>query len=534
MKNLSIAKKIGLLNRVAQAAMAEGDNVSIIKIFTNEAVKVFGGDFAFAWGKFTVHDKYSLTYKTEGMPFTPNFPWYKSETLFIKRDEMPIFDNNVNSRSYRSSISKYLKSYIIVPIKYFDHIYGNIVVCHKAQHNFSEEEVALARSMGNIIAQAITINWLVESERKALSLSEKQESHFRALVENSYEIILQIDEDGKILYVSPSIKKFFGLNTSDVVGRNIVNFSENTGRKKIMSYIKKVIKNPNKRHVEEFKHKTKLGDVLFFESISSKMPSVGEKGSIVINMRDITEHKKLELARKMERELEEERIKVESIADTTHELRTPLAIIKGNIDLAVREGEAKKPMKGVLKDIDTEVKHLTNIVSDLATITSKTGVSKNSIVREKIDLSLLINEVISRSKSLAYTKNISITFNKTKNIFIWGDRRYLSKMLLNIIKNSVAYGRKNGHTKINLKTSKGFAIIDISDNGVGISKEDLPRIFERFYRGDKSHTSLGTGLGLAMVKWVAEVHGGKVIAKSTKDKGSVFSVYLPVRGREAI
>jgi signal transduction histidine kinase len=102
-------------------------------------------------------------------------------------------------------------------------------------------------------------------------------------------------------------------------------------------------------------------------------------------------------------------------------------------------------------------------------------------------------------------------------------------MLANLNKNSFDYGEENGHTEILARESKGFIIITIGDDGVGIAQEDLSHVFERFYRADKFQSSggSGTGLGLTIVKWVAEVHGGEVSVRNIENKGSVFSVSLP-------
>src|SRR3989344_1916142 len=159
---------------------------------------------------------------------------------------------------------------------------------------------------------------------------------------------------------------------------------------------------------------------------------------------------------------------------------------------------------------------------------------KNRIVFGKVNLKTLVTKVVERCKALAYKKNISITNKNIPNVTFFGDRIYLEKMLVNLIKNSIVYGNKGGHTKILAKKSDGFIVIDVIDDGIGISKEDLPHVFERFYRADKSHASSGNsiGLGLAIVKWVAEIHGGTVEVKNIKNKtkGSVFTISLPIKG----
>ena len=161
---------------------------------------------------------------------------------------------------------------------------------------------------------------------------------------------------------------------------------------------------------------------------------------------------------------------------------------------------------------------------------SKKAELKNRMVYNKVNLGSLIMGVVGRCKALAYKKNISITARKIPSLTILGDKVYLEKMLANLVKNSIVYGNKNGHTEILAKESEGFIVITVTDDGIGISKEDLPYVFERFYRADKFRSPGGTniGLGLAIVKWIAEAHGGEVSVKNM-NKGSVFSVSLPIK-----
>jgi signal transduction histidine kinase len=189
-----------------------------------------------------------------------------------------------------------------------------------------------------------------------------------------------------------------------------------------------------------------------------------------------------------------------------------------------------KSPQSALQAIDYEIKHLSGVLKDLSLITSKAWELKNKIVYEKVNLRSLVREVIKRCKALSYEKNISIISTKIPNVTILGDRGYLERMLINFVKNSIIYGYKNGQTKITAEKTKGFVVINVADDGIGISKKDLPHVFERFYRAEKFHKS-GTnsiGLGLAIVKWIAEIHGGTVSVKSVK-RNTVFSVSLPLK-----
>ncbi len=229
----------------------------------------------------------------------------------------------------------------------------------------------------------------------------------------------------------------------------------------------------------------------------------------------------------------QEKLKTEFLANATHELRTPVAIIKGNVDLGLlSKGKNPKSFKGVLRAINHETAHLGKILSDLTLITSRKVDLKNKLVVEQIDLHDLIGKVVERFKILAQKKKISIIHTKTPSISLVGDKTYLEKMLANLIKNSIMYGNSRGHTWVSTSVSKKGIEIYIKDDGIGIPSEDIPYIFDRFYRVEKSHQGddHSTGLGLAIVKWVAEIHGGSVSVKKLP-KGTLFRVVLPLKIR---
>ncbi len=229
--------------------------------------------------------------------------------------------------------------------------------------------------------------------------------------------------------------------------------------------------------------------------------------------------------------LEEERRKIRSVADANHELRTPIAIIQGNVELAL-SGKPKKVSEYIeaLQAVKNEVKHLSGILSDLTLLTPQDEQTTSSVGQATISLGDLILDIVHRCEVLAKKKKISLVVAKLPETKISGNELYLEKMIINLVKNSIIYGSPGGHTDITMKKTKDAVSISISDTGIGIGEKDLPHIFERFYRATSTHTEEqeGTGLGLAIVKMAAELHGGSVSVKSTKGKGSTFTIILPL------
>ncbi|MDO8466573.1 MAG: ATP-binding protein [bacterium] len=377
---------------------------------------------------------------------------------------------------------------------------------------------------------AETLRLKAKQQNKIKTKLKESEIRYRRLFETAHDGVLILNsQTGQITDVNPFLEKLLGYSKSEFLNKKLweVGAFKNT---KASRTAFKVLQKEGHLRYEDLPLETKSGQSIEVEFVSNSYMA-GETRVIQCNVRDITERKKLELVKETARLLEEERLKVASIADATHELRTPLAIIQGNVDLAMLDkSKNPKSLRSAFLAINYEIKHLSGILSDLTLITSRKGELENRIVYDKVNLRSLIAVIIGRCKAITYKKNISIIARKIPSLIILGDKVYLEKMLTNLIKNSILYGNKNGHTEILAEQSKGFVTISVADDGIGISKEDLPHVFERFYRADKSHNSDGNsiGLGLSIVKWVAEAHGGSVSVKN-KSKGCIFSVSLPIK-----
>ncbi len=252
-------------------------------------------------------------------------------------------------------------------------------------------------------------------------------------------------------------------------------------------------------------------------------------GAVAVNV-DLTDKKKAEEARKLALILKQEKEKIGFISDATHELRTPLAIIRGNVDLALRKKIAPEE---ALQAINVEVLLLADIFSDLSLLTTKEGNFRKNLHSYMVEIGNVVKGVARRHAGMASKKNISIKVAPIPGSKIVGDKYYLERLFTNIIANAISYGKEGGHIRISGRAEKSRVVILIADDGIGISEKDLPNIFERFYRGEKSHSKDfgGSGLGLSIVKWIAEAHGGSVEAQSVLGKGSVFSASFPLPGK---
>jgi heavy metal sensor kinase len=216
-------------------------------------------------------------------------------------------------------------------------------------------------------------------------------------------------------------------------------------------------------------------------------------------------------------------------ADASHELRTPLTILIGELQNALQAQKTAGEYRHIISTSIDEILIMSKIIDDLLTL-HKADTNDMILELKEIDLSQLISEIFEDSQIISMKKGIKVILESTDKILLTGDKIRLRQLFLNLVENAVKYNRKNGEIKIRLVKDSRYAIVAIEDTGIGIPIENGEKIFDRFFRVDKSRSRSegGTGLGLAISKWIAEKHGGKIEYKSQVDSGSTFFVYLPL------
>ena len=225
-----------------------------------------------------------------------------------------------------------------------------------------------------------------------------------------------------------------------------------------------------------------------------------------------------------------EQYRQEFLGNMYHELKTPIFNIQGYISTLLEGGlEDQSVNRQYLENTDKNINRLISIVTDLESISElESGVQKLNL--KKLNLIKLFEESFEMNGILAKESGIKLKFAKKqeKSINVIADRKRILQVINNLIINSVKYGRKNGTTTVDFLDMGASILVEVSDNGIGIPKKDIPRIFERFYRVDKSHSSKlgGTGLGLSIVKHIIEAHGQKITVSSKLDEGSSFTFTL--------
>jgi len=215
------------------------------------------------------------------------------------------------------------------------------------------------------------------------------------------------------------------------------------------------------------------------------------------------------------------------IQDISHELKTPLTILKGQLDVTLKKIRSQAEYEAVLVSSLEEIDRMNRIVENLL-VFAKFDNKEISLKSERLDLSHFIEDVLDDIKILAEQKNIAINFIPGEKIMLKIDKNQMRQAVLNILDNAIKYTSNNGEVALEARKDGNLAKIKISDTGIGMPENELPHIFDRFYRVDKSRSSHGFGLGLSIAKSIVEMHKGKIGVESRLAKGSAFIISLPI------
>jgi heavy metal sensor kinase len=219
--------------------------------------------------------------------------------------------------------------------------------------------------------------------------------------------------------------------------------------------------------------------------------------------------------------------------DIAHDLKSPLARIRGMAEIALTTGKSPAEYEAMAASVIEECDRLLDIIDTMLMISkTEAGVEKPS--RAKIDLAGLVREACELFGTTAEDRGLTLTCTVPERCIITGDARMIQRLLANLLDNAIKYTTAGGSVSVSLSQCAGRdATLTVKDTGSGISAGDLPRIFERFYRGDRSRSESGTGLGLSLARAIARAHGGDITVESLLHQGSVFAVTLPYSGKDA-
>lgn len=214
-------------------------------------------------------------------------------------------------------------------------------------------------------------------------------------------------------------------------------------------------------------------------------------------------------------------------SDVSHELRTPLSVIRSQCEYMLGEAKTEEEA-GEIRVILNQAEKMIQLITQLLTI-SRCERGGEYFQKQEFNFSFMAEMVVDTLQEMAEEKQIELSADIEENLKIIGEETLLMRMLMNLIENAIYYGKEHGFVKVKIRQDGDRICGSVQDNGIGIAEENLDKIWKRFYREDKSrsNTTNGTGLGLAMVKWIVQLHHGEIKVFSEKGAGSEFVFYIP-------
>ena len=471
-----------------------------------------------------------------------------SQSIVLKKEDYPNYftalETNINSVNDSSKfiatqeLSKFyltvfgVTSVLNVPIWLGGSVVG--IVCHayfdsdiSSSHQWTLEEERFAIAIADFLTLAIEA-----SERKAAEKALKQsEAQFRAIFERSSMGICLVDIKGKIIDINPALCKILRYNFHELKHKNFTNYI--CFEKGDLELYKQLIGGKIERLEIERRLLHKDGGTVWTHlSISLIVYNNGKPKFFLAIIEDISERKETELELRKSKEAAEvaSRAKSEFLATMSHELRTPLNAIMGLSQLLQQEivGSINDKQKEYIDCIYSSGLHLLELINDILDL-SKVEAGKEELSLFPLRVEDLCNYVISTVRERAEEKGLKLNFSIDKRVETCiADERRIKQMLLNLLTNAIKFTSVGSVSLQVMKMSQGIAF-RVSDTGIGIKPHQFQYLFEPFTQLDSrlNRQYEGTGLGLALTRKLARLHGGDVTVESTFGKGSQFTLFLP-------
>jgi two-component system phosphate regulon sensor histidine kinase PhoR len=344
------------------------------------------------------------------------------------------------------------------------------------------------------------------AQSKMLTNAEK--SRLEVVLTNLADGIIMTGSDGNVVLTNPAAARLFDFIPMQAHGSSLIQLVRDH---EIESLYKRSLATG-----QEESNQLETNDGRFLNVISAPL-SADEPGGALLLFQDLSQMRSLQTMRQ------------EFVANVSHDLRTPLAGIKAIVE-TLQDGaiDDKKIAMDFLAKVDAEIDGLTQLVNELMQL-SRIESGRDKLEMKPTDINLLLHETMSRLYPQAERQHLIINEQLATDLpAVKVDDQRLKQVIINILHNAIKFTAAGGQITVTSQQEGGTVVVHIADTGIGILEDDLPHIFERFYKADKSRSGAGNGLGLAIAKHIIQAHGGSIWAQSTPGQGSVFSFSLPL------
>jgi len=375
---------------------------------------------------------------------------------------------------------------------------------HKIRVSGHGEHVSLAETMNAMSSRLAAMFDLLEHDREQL----------RAILSGMVEGVIAIDDHRQIVFANERAGVLLGFDANRVVKRELC---EVVLQPEFRAIIEQGLSG-SEPHRGEFEWKGPPSRTI--SVYVSRFPGSGMPGAVVV-LNDTTEHKQTE------------KLRQEFVANVSHELKTPLAVIKSTIE-TLADGAAEDPEARslFLAQVTREADRLEALIQDLLSL-ARIEAGQLGLEPQSVPLGRAITDCVERHHARAESKTLTMVerppTDSTGEVYVWADADALRQVMDNLVDNAIKYTPNGGRITVRWGASGDTAHFEVADTGIGIPDEDLPRVFERFYRVDKARSRSvgGTGLGLSIVKHLVQAMKGQVRVASSLGKGTTFRVTLP-------
>jgi PAS domain S-box-containing protein len=420
-------------------------------------------------------------------------------------------------------VAFYISQYISSPISEMTKSATKIAqgnFSHKIKVDSDDEIGRLGRLFNYMTVELKRLNKM----NLAKIITERNKT--QTIIKNIADGVVVTDPKLRILILNASVEKWFGLKEGEASEKPLTDFIQET--KLVDLIVEAVRKNTKTLPAVEISLKLKgeWKSRIFQARAARVQQEDGELVGIVTILRDVTQQKEID------------KLKTELVSMVAHELRSPLTSISGFSELLLDSDITKSQSEEYATIILNESRRLSDLINKFLDISR---IEAGRIQPKKVSLDLLeiVQIVVGNNSYLSSKKNIEVEIHSISRLGkIYADAGMMEQVFLNLFSNAVKYSPNNTRIDFVLKASDGEVVVQIQDHGYGISPKALPHIFEKFYRvtdNEATREVVGSGLGLALVKQIVDLHGGHIEVESKLGHGSVFSIHLPkISGRERI
>ena len=371
-----------------------------------------------------------------------------------------------------------------------------------------EQKIAVS-NRGEIGQLAQAFNEMSSQLKTTLETLSAEKGQLAGILANMADGVIVTDAEGNIALANQAAEKLFGFKESVALGQPLIE----AVRDHDVDAILKLCLKSGRQQTAQFESGVAR---YFLRAIALPLQNQSRLSGVLILVQDLTELRNLQTMRR------------DLVGNISHELRTPIAGIKAMAE-TLQNGaiEDKEAAKDFLSRIVGEADRLTQMVGELTQL-SRIETGRTELKMEPVDINTLVDEVLAEMAPLAARQHLALSQELSHGLpAIKADKERIRQTIVNLVHNAIKFNRENGRVTVSTAFDAKSVTVSVADTGIGISKNDLPHVFERFYKADKARSGGGSGLGLAIAKHTVQAHGGDIRAQSEEGKGSTFSLILP-------